>query len=99
MNMKQDDEIVLFSNWLKDYTHDVIIRVMENANTILENEFAMNLLRELYEREKEENNDFKRSIIMLFRDYEGFKDFDPHNHPITHSGSYRDILYDMFIRQ
>lgn len=88
----------LFANWLNTYTKEVIIRVIEKAEEIINNEFAMNLLRELAKREKEEYEDFYRSISFLLDSFDNAKTINPHNHPLTHAGSYRDILYDMFIR-
>ena len=37
-------------------------------------------------------------IEVLFTDYEEFKKYNPHNHPLQHSDSYRDVLYDMYIK-
>lgn len=31
-------------------------------------------------------------------EFETFKQYDPHNHPLTHSHSYRDILHDVYIK-
>jgi hypothetical protein len=88
----------LFANWLKSYSHDAILRALEHREEIINNEFAMNLLRELKTREEEEKKDFERSIASLLGSFEDFKEYNPHNHPVTHAHSYRDILYDMFIR-
>lgn len=100
MNWDEKKEIAaLFANWLKTYTHEVIVRVMEKSDEIINNEFAMNLLRELKDREEKERDDFSHSIGNLLGDFDTFQEFDPHNHPITHAGSYRDILYDMYIRK
>ena len=90
--------IGLFANWLKSYTHAVIVTVMEKRDEILNNEFAMNLLKELKSREEEEKEDFTMSLEHLFSNFDTFKEFDPHNHPLTHASSYRDILYDMYIQ-
>ena len=97
METKEREEIIeLFTNWLKNYTHDVIVKVMEQKNEIINNEFAMNLLRELYKREQKENIEFERSIKSLFCSLDEFRSYDAHNHPLTHSKSYRDILRDMY---
>lgn len=88
----------LFTTWLNPYTHEVIIKVLARRDEILNNEFAMNLLKELDKREFEESHDFRRSIENMLDSYESFSEFDPHNHPLTHAGSYRDILYDMYIK-
>ena len=89
----------LIGNWLKDYTQEVILRVLEKREEIINNEFTMNLLRELYEREQKENEEFNNNITSLLENFEEFKeyDYDLHKHLLTHSKSYRDILYDMYI--
>ena len=75
MTYNERNEIVeLFSNWLKDYTHEAILRVMEKRDEVIENEFAMNLLKELYNREEKESDDFNHSIALLLDNYEDFKD-------------------------
>lgn len=96
---EQKEITELFGNWLKDYSGEVVVRVMERAEEIMNNEAAMNLMKELYKREQEEQKDFNRSIETLFRYYENHKEYNPHNNPLTHANSYRDVLYDMFIRR
>ena len=88
----------LFTTWLKPYTYEVIVKVMERRDEIINNEFVMNLLRELNTREAMERKDFAYDIRNMFNDFDTFKEYNPHNHPLTHSGSYRDILYDMYIK-
>jgi hypothetical protein len=95
---EQNEIEALFSNWLKRYTHEVILKVMQRSEEIINNEFAMNLLKELKEREEKEFEQFTFSIKSLFHDYETYKEYDPHNHPLEHAGSYRNVLYDMYIR-
>lgn len=87
-----------FANWLKSYTEKVIIHVLEKRAEIINNPFAMNLLKELYDREHKEREDFNCSIRNLLDDFETFKKYNPHNHVLEHAGSYRDVLYDMYIR-
>lgn len=98
--MKQWDEttVILFANWLHVYTKEVIAKVMEKRQEIIENEFAMKLLQELKEREEKEQQEFTENIGWLFRNFEEYKEFDPHNHCTTHANSYRDVLYDMYIK-
>lgn len=99
MNLEELNEVtVLFATWLEKYTHEVIVKVMERREEIVNNEFTMNLLRELYKREEEEKKEFKHSIGSLLRCYDDFKEYDPHNHVLEHSKSYRDVLYDMYIK-
>ena len=96
--MTENEVIKMFANWLKDYSAPVIIQVMEKKNDILNNEYAMTLLKELMEREEKEAHEFTDSIKNLMDNYETFKKYNPHNHVLTHSDSYRDVLYDMYIK-
>ena len=99
MTFEEQQEITaLFSNWLKKYSDTVIMKVLALRDEIIENEYVMKLLKELFEREAKEYDDFSHSIGSLMRDYETFSKYDPHNHPLSHASSYRDVLYDMFIR-
>ena len=88
----------LIANWLHQYTTKVIVAVLEKRDEIINNEFTVNLLRELKEREEKEKKEFTDTIGWLLRNYEDYNEFDPHDHAITHSKSYRDILYDMYIK-
>ena len=100
MTITEQQEIAkLFGNWLKNYTHEVILEVMKNRDDIINNDFAMNLLIELKEREDKEEKDFCNEIAHLLYNFEDFKEYNPHNHPLTHSSSYRDVLYDIYIKQ
>ena len=96
---EQKEAVELFSNWLKSYTQEVIMRVMEKAEDILNDDFSMRLLRELYTREQNEKEDFSSSINNLFSNFNALKEYNPHNHPLEHAQSYRDVLYDMYIKQ
>lgn len=99
MTYTEKNEIAaLFAAWLKRYTHKVIVAVMERRDEIIANEFAMSLLRELKARQEVETAEFAREMYYFLDDCESFKEYDPHSHPLTHSGSYRDILYDMYIK-
>lgn len=96
---ERKEVVELFGNWLKNYTHEVIVRVMEKRDEILANDFAMNFLRELKNREEKEQEDFNRSIESLMEDFDKYNQYDPHNHPLEHAKSYRDVLYDLYIRE
>lgn len=95
---ERNEIVLLFAYWLKQYTHEVIVKVLAKRDEIINNDFAMNLLKELKARGEKETKEFADEIGSMFYDFEAFKEFDPHNHPLTHAGSYRDILYDMYIR-
>lgn len=97
MKLDQRKEIAeLFENWLSMYTDKVISQVAVRADEILNDEFSMKLIRELKVREDKEKEDRIRDFKYILNgegDARGV-----HNHPLTHSGSYRDVLYDMYIR-
>ena len=98
LDRKEKDRIaLLFTAWLKPYTKSVIMSVMSKRDEIINNEFAMKLLDELFHRQEKESRSFEMSICSLLDDYETFKEYDPHSHPLDHSNSYRDILHDMYI--
>ncbi len=96
---EQYDIAKLFTCWLAPYTHEVVVRVLARRYEILANDSAMSMLRELYQREQDEAKDELSSIKSLLEDFETFKEYDIHNHPLTHSRSYRDILHDLYIRK
>lgn len=99
MTLSEQREVAeLFGTWLRRYTHKVIKSVMEQADEILNNEYAMKLLRELHERETKERSEFTDSMRSMLVDFDTFGEYDPHNHCLTHSDSYRDVLYDMYIK-
>lgn len=83
--------------WLGEYTQEVYERVMKQMGEIINNEFALKMIDELYERTLKEQEDEIRHIEYALghegKNLDGF-----HNHPLEHSKAYRDVLYDMFIR-
>lgn len=89
---------ILIANWLSKYTHEVIVEVLKKRDEIINNEFAVNLLKELKTREDKERSKFADNIGWMLRNPEEFNKYDPHNHSLTHANSYRDILYDMYIK-
>lgn len=97
--MKLDQRIevaALFENWLSMYTDKVISQVAVRAEEILNDEFSMKLIRELKVREDREKEVRIRKFKYILN---GESDaIGVHVHPLTHSGSYRDVLYDMYIR-
>ena len=99
LNYEERQEIAeLFATWLNQYTHEVITKVMTKSEEIINNEFAMNLLKELKVRTDKEREDLRYSMYNLLGAFDTFKEYNPHSHPLTHANSYRDILYDMYIR-
>lgn len=99
MNAYERKEIAeLFATWLRPYVHEVIVQVLERRDEIVNNEATMHLLRELHAREVKENADFASSINFMLGSFDTFSQHDPHNHAFSHSRSYRDVLYDMYIK-
>ena len=83
--------------WLHPYTHEVYVRVMTQMEDIINNSFAMELISQLYEREQKEMADEIMQITFSLGHLDDLE-YDIHNHCLTHSHSYRDVLYDMYIR-
>lgn len=100
---KLDNETTeILANWLIFYTNDIVTRVMGRLDDILNSEAAMQMLRELKEREDAERKEFTSSLRLLGNSEEYRKTFiehglNIHNHGLTHSSSYRDVLYDWYI--
>jgi len=85
----------LLTNWLHIYTSEVINKVLEKAEEIYNNEFTMNMLKELKIREERELESLSSDIDMIIQ----YKNkVQLHLNCLTHSKSYRDVLYDMYIR-
>lgn len=102
MSFTEQNEVAeLFSNWLSKYTIKVVEKVMSKADEIITNEHAMHLLKELKTREDKEREERKNSMYFILRDKsegEGFKDWCFQSHALTHSDAYREVLYDLYIR-
>lgn len=99
MDYREKKEVAsMFSAWLCSYTHEVIVKVLARRDEILNNAVAMSMIKELKERSEQEQKDFESSISFMIEDIDKFSQFDPHNHVVTHAKSYRDVLYDMFIK-
>ena len=83
--------------WLGAYTQEVYESVMAQMEDIINNETALHLIDELHARTMKERAD-EISTIQFSLGHEEDHKFLLHNHPLTHSNSYRDILHDMYIR-
>lgn len=95
----------LLNNWLKMYTGEVLKKVAPRFNEISQNEMAMHLLRELKERDdKEDKEEFKSIEYIVESEVYEYEVGDLHyecyhNHCLTNAKSYRDVLYDLYIRR
>lgn len=85
--------------WLSPYTNEVYKRVMCKMDEIIDNDFTLNLINELYEREQKEIEDETDNILYSLGYMDDIKTYGLHNDCLTHSKSYRDVLYDMYIRE
>lgn len=92
----------LLEAWLTMYTEEVINHVMNNhLDEIIENESSMMLLRELKKRQDEEKKDHIRNFDSYLWQIEKKTKVDAsyyHSSVLTHSGSYRHVLYDLYIQ-
>lgn len=103
MDYKTRNELAeLLEAWLYMYTDECVVRVMNRLDEITENEMAMHMLRELKKRQEEEKKQRKDAIGFLFYRLQEGKINDAgtfHNHCLEHSSSYRDVLYDLYIKK
>lgn len=98
LNYSEQKEIKeLIGNWLSKYTHEVHLKVLPKINDIISNEMAMKLLKELKKREEEEFINYLSNIHHLMENFDFYQKFDVHS-SYKHAQSYRDVLYDMYIR-
>ena len=95
---EQKEIVLLFASWLEPYTTEVIKRVLEKKDEIINNETAMMMIRELKEREEESFKRFTKSLGYMFEYRDDVWDYDPHLNVLEHPKSYRDVLYDMYIK-
>ena len=95
--MNKDYVIKIVANWLKDYNNDVVVRVMKNYDTIINDNTTLTLLIQLYQKENKEEVDFVHDIehIVEYGIEEETKDMLRLG---EYSRSYREVLYDLYIR-
>ena len=99
LKLEERNEIAaLFANWLNMYTDAVIKKVIARTDEIINNEMVMHLLRELKARDEKEYSEFTDNIRFLMQDFDSFCEYDTKRTCLTHANSYRDVLYDMYIR-
>lgn len=84
--------------WLTMYTDEVYKKVMGKMEEIINDEVAIKLIDELYQRSMKEKEDERRTIMYSLGQDDDIAKFGIHNHCLTHSDSYRDVLYDMYIK-
>ena len=93
---KYDLEVVV-SNWLSKYVDEVIVRVLDKIDEIKNNDVAMFMLDELYERDQIEKKEFQNTIAHALLGTRTSTKFRFNS--LSHADSYRDVLYDMYIKE
>lgn len=84
--------------WLGCYTQEVYNKVAPNLPQIIEDGATLNLLRELHERTQQERDEVKKSIFFDIAFNDKGTPSALHRTVMTHAQSYRDVLYDMYIK-
>ena len=95
--MNKDYEIKIVANWLKNYSNEVVVRVMKNYDTIINDKTTYTMLSKLYEEENKEEETFIHDIEYMVKF--GIKDETKDMLRLgEYSRSYREVLYDLYIR-
>lgn len=95
--MNEDYAIKIVANWLKNYSNEVVVRVMKNYDTIINDKTTYNMLSKLYEEEHKEEDTFIQDIEYMVK--YGIKDETKDMLRLgEYSRSYREVLYDLYIR-
>lgn len=95
--MNNEESIRIVANWLKDYNNDVVVKVMEKYEQIINDKTTYTMLSKLYEEEKIEHTTFIHDIEYMVKF--GIKDETKDMlRLVEYSRSYRDVLYDLYIR-
>lgn len=88
--------------WLEMYTNEVSAYIFENKlDEIVNNDMSLQLLHELYQRTRIESD--KNLSAMLFKlrfpNIAEKEKFELHqNHILTRADSFRDVLYELYIK-
>lgn len=95
--MNKDYEIKIVANWLKHYSNEVVVRVMEKYEQIINDKTTYTMLSKLYEEENKEEETFIHDIEYMVKF--GIKDETKDMLRLVEwSRSYREVLYDLYIR-
>lgn len=93
------EEIQLFATqlntWLDMYTEAVRKYALSQIDQILSDPMTLYLLDELHKRTEKEKKEAEDDIYWFL--YYGHE-YRPGNHVLTHSNSYRDVLYDKYLK-
>ena len=95
--MNKDYTIKIVANWLKNYSNEVVVRVMKNYDTIINDKTTYTMLSKLYKEENKEEETFIQDIEYMVK--YGIKDETKDMLRLgEYSQSYREVLYDLYIR-
>ena len=95
--MNKDYSIKIVANWLKNYNNEVVVRVMEKYEQIINDKTTYTMLSKLYEEENKEEEAFIHDIEYMVKF--GIKDETKDMLRLgEYSRSYREVLYDLYIR-
>lgn len=95
--MNNKEAIKIVANWLKDYSNDVVVRVMEKYEQIINDKTTYTMLSKLYKEENKEEETFIHDIEYMVK----FGITDETKDMLRlgdYSQSYREVLYDLYIR-
>ena len=95
--MNNEEAIKLVANWLKNYSSEVVVSVMKNYDTIINDKTTYTLLSKLYEKENKEEETFIYDIEHIVK-YGITDDTKDMLRLGEYSRSYREVLYDLYIR-
>ena len=91
------EAIKIVANWLKDYNNDVVVKVMKNYENIINDKTTYTMLSKLYEEENKEEETFIHDIEYMVKF--GIKDETKDMLRLgEYSRSYREVLYNLYIR-
>ena len=92
-----NEKIKIVANWLKNYSNEVIVKVMENYEQIINDKTTYNMLYKLYVEENKEDATFINDIEYIVKF--GIKDETKDMLRLGEcSRSYREVLHDLYIR-
>ena len=95
--MNEDYAIKIVANWLKNYSNDVVVKVMEKYEQIINDKTTYTMLSKLYKEENKEEETFIHDIEYMVKF--GITDETKDMLRIgEYSRSYREVLYDLYIR-
>ena len=95
--MNVDYAIKIMANWLKNYSNDIVVKVMEKYEQIINDKTTYTILSKLYEEENKEEEIFIQDIEYMVK-YEITEESKDMLRIGEYSRSYRKVLYDLYIR-